>query len=181
MVFWVLILDGWFLALFIDLFEELFTYFDDYINVGIRFLYIIVGYINFSFGCVQLVVFCLEILNLLFLFIFVCKCFLVEFSLGDFSLQNVLAFVDVIMSQNDILNVKVLVEKEQVIETFDGFSENQIHDAIGKESVCFIHLINDFIDVFIILKVLEFVDIPREIFVECRHPQFLVRCVRLVK
>lgn len=85
------------------------------------------------------------------------------------------------MSQNDILNVKVLVEKEQVIETFDGFSENQIHDAVGKESVCFIHFINDFIDVFIIFEVLEFVDFPREIFVECRHPQFLVRWVRFVK
>jgi len=87
----------------------------------------------------------------------------------------------VIVSQNDILDVKVLVEKEQVIETFDGFPEDQIHDAIGKEPVCFVHLVNDFIDVFIVLEVLEFVDIPGEIFVECGHPQFLVRCVRLVK
>jgi len=42
------------------------------------------------------------------------------------------------MPHDDILDVKVFVEKEHLIETFDGFSENQIHDAVGKESVCFI-------------------------------------------
>jgi len=36
----------------------------------------------------------------------------------------------------------MLIEKEQVLETFDGFPVDQIHNAVGEEPFSFVHLVN---------------------------------------
>lgn len=82
--FRILILTTVFLAFVINFFNEIFVYLDQYCKVYIILDYLVKDNFNFTSSCIQTVVFSIELIDLLFFFIFKWKIFSFIVSKFDF-------------------------------------------------------------------------------------------------